>query len=158
VNRAIISFALFAAFAFACGSARAQAGAAAPDLHSLATQLAAERQSLDPGQDNSAASRSLEDKALAVLDAIVLKALNAGASPDLNAINANLASLAGDDSAGGVSYEVVQLPGTNPVFALVANFSVAGPSAVRLYAGPAGQRVLVAQIDCYNPDNFSMNI
>jgi len=133
---------------------RAQAGASAADFHQMATQLSGDREAAQIGQGANAADQGIEEKALDGLDAIVLKGLNVTGTPDLEAINKTLGSLVSADTATGEDYEVVELAGVSPTYALVANFGLAGPSAVRLYAGPTGQRVLVGKIDAYNPPKF----
>jgi hypothetical protein len=136
------------------GLARAQATMSAADLHQMATQLAGDRQSAQIGEGANPADQAIEEKALIGLDGIVLQALNASATPDLDALNKSLAAIVSADTATGEDYEVVELAGVSPTYALVANFGLAGPSAVRLYGGPAKQRALVGQIDAYNPAKF----
>jgi hypothetical protein len=133
---------------------RAQAEMSAADFHSAATQLAADREATQIGEAGKAGDQALAEKALEGLDAMVLKVLNAAATPDLGSINKELSSLVSTDTATGEDYEAVELAGVTPTYALVANFGLAGPSAVRLYAGPAGQRTLVGRIDAYNPPKF----
>ena len=136
------------------GLARAQAGMSAADLHQMATQLAGDRQAAQIGQGANPADQAIEEKALLGLDGTVLQALNATATPDLDGLNKMLASIASADTATGEDYEVVELAGVSPTYTLVANFGLAGPSAVRLYGGPAKQRTLVGRVDGYNPPKF----
>jgi hypothetical protein len=131
---------------------RAQVDAAA--FHQMATQLAGDREATQIGQAADPGSQALENKALQTLDAMVLGGLNVAGSPKVDAINKSLASLVSADTATGEDYELVELAGVAPTYALVANFGLAGPSAVRLYAGRAGQLALVGRIDSYNPAKF----
>jgi hypothetical protein len=132
-------------------TARAQAGV---DIHQMAVQLAADREATQIGQAADPGAQGLEKKALGALDVMVLTALNVQTAPDLDALNKSLGSLASADTATGEDYEVVELAGVAPTYALVANFGLAGPSAVRLYGGPAGHLALVGQIDSYDPPKF----
>jgi hypothetical protein len=133
--------------------ARAQ-GIGPSAFHQMAVQLAGDREAAQIGQASDPSAQSLESDALGALDGMVLKGLNAGGAPDLTTLNKTLGSLVATDTATGEDYEVVELAGVTPTYALIANFGLAGPSAVRLYAGPAGQLALVGKIDCYNPPKF----
>jgi hypothetical protein len=135
-------------------AAWAQADKSGNDFQRMAAQLAGQREDAEIGQAGDAATQALEEKALGALDVIALKALNVPGAPDLATLNTNLASLVPHDSPDRGDYQVVRLPGASPVYAVVANFGLAGPSAVRLYAGPAGQLALADRIDCYNPPKF----
>ncbi|MGB6430668.1 MAG: hypothetical protein WBF06_08785 [Candidatus Acidiferrales bacterium] len=132
-------------------SARAQAP---PDIHKMATQLAGDREATQIGQSATANDQVLEETALEALDVIALKALNVRGTPDVEALNKTLGSLVSADTATGEDYEVTELAGVSPTYALVANFGLAGPSAVRLYAGSLGHFALVGKIDCYDPPKF----
>lgn len=136
------------------GSAVGTRSQAPVDFHSMAAQLAGDREAAQIGQATDPGGQAREQQALGVLDARVLKALNVQGLPDIPALNKNLASLVATENPTGEDYEVVELAGVSPTYALVANFGLAGPSAIRLYAGPAGNLALVGRIDCYNPSKF----
>jgi hypothetical protein len=143
------------------GSGGVQAGAAsgtqaAPpaipntgDFQKLSTELAYER------------SHSLEtiektqDAALAFLDAVVLAELNGTATPDLDALNARLATLVAQ-KASSEYYRVARVAGTAPLaYVLAANFGPTGPSAVRVYAKKQIAYSLAGRIDRFSqPDLF----
>ena len=89
----------------------------------------------------------LQEQALAILDAIALETLNRRGEPDLASLNQRLAALVTQQPAVGEDYRVVRLGGTPAAYALVVNFSLGGPSAVRLYAAGEGRYVLAARID-----------
>jgi hypothetical protein len=114
----------------------------------LAERLAALRSA--GGDEDQAA----QDKALSMLDAIVLPALNAPGEPSLDALNKRLASLVTAQPIEGEDFRVLKLKGGAAAYALVANFSVAGPAAVRTYTGPAGKIALAARIDRYARKDF----
>jgi hypothetical protein len=155
VKRTLIPISMFLALVLGHAvAARAQADKSANDFQRMAAQLAGQREDAEIGQANDAATQALEEKALEALDVIALKALNVSGAPDLAALNANLASLVPHDSPDRGDYQVVRLPGASPIYAVIANFGLAGPSAVRLYAGSAGQLALAGRIDCYNPPKF----
>ena len=134
--------------------ARAQDEKTTEDFQRMAAKLAGDREGGEIGQAADAGAPALEEKALESLDAIVLKALNADGALDLAVLNKSLTSLVTHENPTGEDYQVVRLPGAFPVYALVANFGLAGPSAVRIYAGPAGHMALAGQIDCYHPEKF----
>lgn len=118
------------------------------DFGRLASQLTA-------GQPGGASgSEAVQEQALAMLDRVALQQLNASPSPNLGAINQQLASFVTHEPAIGENYRVVQL-GTNPsAYALVANFGSAGPSAIRIYAGMPGSLKLAGRIDRYAQKDF----
>ena len=128
----------------------AQAPRATPDSEfaRLAALLAQHR------LDGTEEKEGLQEQALTVLDRAALSALNASAEPDLNALNLRLSALAGDEGPLGVNFQVVRLTAKRRVFALIANFSLAGPSAVRIYAGEGGQVGLRGRIDRYAQKEF----
>ncbi|MGB6546181.1 MAG: hypothetical protein WBE97_11225 [Candidatus Acidiferrales bacterium] len=135
-------------------AARAQASTSPADFHKMATQLAGDREAAQIGQAADPGAEALETKLLESLDSMVLPELNVTGSPNLGNVNKTLASLVSTDTATGEDYEVVELAGGVPTYALVANFGLAGPSAVRLYAGVAGHLALVGKIDTYDPAKF----
>jgi hypothetical protein len=114
------------------------------------------------------ADRSVQDAAVAFLDATVCRSLAKPGRVSLDEVNARLAELVTQDPPLGESYRVVALAESR-LYALVANLGLAGPAALRLYmreepaagARPpvqAGCR-LVAQVDRFNqPDFFDENL
>jgi hypothetical protein len=86
-------------------------------------------------------------KALAYLDSIAVSVLNVPASPDLDVANARLAKLASHTPPVGENYRLVKLGGSPAVYAMVINFGLGGPAAVRIYAGGAGHYDLAAKVD-----------
>jgi hypothetical protein len=112
-----------------------------PEFARLAERLAAQR--LAGVEDDQA----MQEKALAALDAIVLTGLNAPGEPALAALNQRLAALVTRGPGTGESFRVLKLAGRSAAYVLTANFSLAGPSAVRVYAGAPGHLALAAQID-----------
>jgi hypothetical protein len=136
---------LLVALLACAAAARSQDSAAA--FKRLAAQLVENRLN---GEDSK---ESVQEEALGILDRIALAALNSPA-PDLAALNERLARLVTQAPAVGESYAVVPL-GTGPrAYALVANFGLSGPSAVRLYAGPAGGLRRIARIDRFRQEDF----
>jgi hypothetical protein len=92
----------------------------------------------------------LQERALALLDQLVLEVLNRGPAQDIAALNRRLSSLVAQEPPVGESYQVVPL-GSPPrglgYFALVANFSLSGPGAVRVYAPAGGHYTLAGRVD-----------
>jgi hypothetical protein len=89
----------------------------------------------DAGPGDAASIERLEKKALGILDDIILSALAKSGQPDLDSLNARLASLGSQEHGFGEAYRVVRLGGRPVVYALAADFGLGSPSAVRLYAG-----------------------
>jgi hypothetical protein len=88
-----------------------------------------------------------------MLDRVALEQLNA-VKPDLDGLNARLASFVTHQPPVGEGYRVAKLGGDPPSYALLADFGLGGPSAVRLYAGAPGHLALVARVDRYAQKDF----
>jgi hypothetical protein len=132
-----------------CGNLRAQRIAdAAADFRKLAMELSSSR--LGGGDENKA---QLE-KALAYLDSMAIAELNAAATSDVDTANRRLAALVSQASMVGENYRLVKLGGSPAVYAMVINFGLGGPAAVRIYAGEAGRYKLAGQIDRYSQKDF----
>ena len=99
-------------------------------------------------------SEKLQEQALAILDSMVLGALNASSEPNLDALNQNLAALVMQQPPVGEDYRVLRLGGSPGAYALVANLGLGGPSAVRLYRGVGGRYALAARIDRFTQKDF----
>jgi hypothetical protein len=154
----------FTSFFSSRASARASALAA---LLVLATAMGAGAQSAPPefaklvsqltpsdGGPETPQARANEEQALAILDRAALQALNS-VSPDLDALNRNLAGYITRTPALGEGYKVAQLLGTPVAYALVADFGADGPSAVRVYAGAPGKLALAGRVDRYAQKDFA---
>lgn len=150
---------VFVLLAVAITPARAQNRDA--DFRKLAFQLAQQRFHADEEKE------ATQEQALALLDNIALAALNAPAPFDLAALHQRLSSLVTQEPPVGENYRVFLVMGEHRAgapalaagarFALVANFSQSGPSAVRLYSpasSPSRYR-LASRIDRFTqPDLF----
>jgi hypothetical protein len=101
-----------------------------------------------------AESEGQMEKALAYLDVIAVTALNIPSGPSLDGANRGLAALASHTPPVGENYRLVKLGGTPPAYAMVANFGLGGPAAVRIYAGSAGTYALAARIDRFVQKDF----
>ncbi len=119
-----------------------------PEFTRLAAQLAQQR------LGGTEESENLQEKALALLDGIVLRTLNSQSEPNLDALNQRLAALVAQQPPVGEDYRVVRLGGSPARYAVVANFSLGGPSAVRVYAAARGRYALAAQIDRFAQKDF----
>ena len=122
-------------------SVRGQAAPQRPEFSRVAERL---RELRAVGDEEDPA---LEEKALATLDSMVLPSLNSANDPNLNDLNQRLAALVTQPPGSGESFRVRKLGGRPAVYVLIANFGLAGPSAVRLYAGPSGRVILAGRID-----------
>jgi hypothetical protein len=121
---------------------RAQTGSdATAEFKRISEDLSAAR--LGGGEENNAEM----EKALAYLDSIAISVLNLPAGPNLEGANRSLAGLASHTPPVGENYRLVKLGGAPAAYAMVINFGLGGPAAVRIYAAPAGHYGLAASID-----------
>lgn len=127
---------------------RIQAQSAESEFERLALRLAQQR--LAGAEENE----KLQEQALAILDSMALSTLNAPGAPNLEALNQRLALLVTQQPSVGENYRVVRLGGPPAAYALAANFSLGGPSAVRLYGAAAGRYALAARIDRFAQKDF----
>jgi len=114
----------------------------------ISEELSAAR--LGGGEENEAQM----EKALAYLDSIAISVLNIPAEPNLDGVNRGLAGLASHTPPVGENYRLVKLGGNPPAYAMVINFGLGGPAAVRIYAGSAGHYALAARIDHFVQKDF----
>ena len=159
LSRALPIF-LIAPLVAALGGASVHAGTVRPpfqqaeaqkpeaEFSRLAAQLSGQR------LDGVDISEKQQEQALGILDQVVLEALNAGGEPALEGMNQRLAGLVSQQPPVGESYRALKLGGKPAPYALVANFGLGGPSAVRLYAGVAGRYALAARIDRFTQKDF----
>jgi hypothetical protein len=116
-------------------------GDATAEFKRISDDLSAAR--LGGGEENEAQM----EKALAYLDSIAVSVLNLPAGPNLDNANRALAGLASHNPPVGENYRLEKLGGNPAAFAMVVNFGLGGPAAVRIYAGSAGRYALAARID-----------
>jgi hypothetical protein len=135
------SFVIFSAIPFA-GRLHAQSGGdPTAEFKRISKELSAAR--LGGGDENE----GLMEKAFAYLDSIAISVLNVPAGPNLDGANRGLAELASHTPPVGENYRLVKLGGSPAAYAMVINFGLGGPAAVRIYAGGAGHYALTARID-----------
>ena len=119
------------------------------EFKKLAAQISAQRQN---GEEENA---KLFEYSLTLLDSMVLATLNVQGGPNLEVINTQFGLLVEHQPAAGEEYKVYRLGGTPPAFALVANFGVSGPSAVRIYSAFGAPRYrLTGRIDRSTQKDF----
>lgn len=87
------------------------------------------------------------EKALGYLDSIAVSVLNVPAEPNLDGANRGLAELVSRTPPVGENYRLVKLGGAPAAYAMVINFGLGGPAAVRIYAGGSGHYAFAAAID-----------
>ena len=127
----------------------AQAGSdPAAEFKRMSGQLSAAR--LSGGDENEATM----EKALAYLDSIAVSVLNVPAEPELDGANRGLAGLVSRIPPVGENYRLVKLGGAPPAYAMVVNFGLGGPAAVRIYAGSPGNYALAGRIDRFVQKDF----
>lgn len=95
-----------------------------------------------------------QERALSILDEFASSFLNSSASPDLGAANQRMANLVSHTPPVGENYHLVRLGGSPAVYALVVNFGLGGPAAVRIYAGISDHYALAAKIDRFVERDF----
>lgn len=139
----VIPFAIaYVAVRLSAGTLQAQrATDPVADFKQMSAELSAARLS---GADENEA---LLEKAAAYLDSVALAVLNGSSTPALDQANQHLAGLVSRVPAVGENYRLVKLGGTPAVYAMVVNFGLGGPAAVRVYAGTPGRYSLAARID-----------
>jgi len=144
-----IVFVILAASAFA-ELLPAQTGSsdAAADFKRISQELSAAR--LGGGGEDQAGM----EKALAYLDSVAVSVLNVPTEPNLDGANRGLADLASRTPPVGENYRLVKLGGAPAAYAMVVNFGLGGPAAVRVYAGGSGHYALAARIDHFVEKDF----
>lgn len=108
---------------------------------------------LTSARDAGGEAETAQERALAILDRTVLENLN-GTSPDLDAVNRCLAAFITHQPPVGEGYRVYRLGRGEAVYALLADFGIEGPSAVRVYAGPPRRMALAGRVDRYVQKDF----
>jgi hypothetical protein len=150
MTRALIlaGLVIFSASPFEAWAGAQTAGDATAEFKRISEELSAAR--LSGGDENEAQM----EKALAFLDSIAVSDLNVPAGPNLDGVNRGLAELTSHTPPVGENYRLVKLGGTPAAYAMVINFGLGGPAAVRIYAGGAGHYALAAKIDHFVQKDF----
>jgi hypothetical protein len=99
-------------------------------------------------------SEAQQEKPLAYLDSIATSVLTVSATLDLTAANQRLAGLLPQPPPVGENYRLVKLGGAPPAYAMVINFGLGGPAAVRIYAATGGHYALASRIDHFAQKDF----
>jgi hypothetical protein len=141
-------FVIFYASPFAAWVRAQTSGDATAEFKRISEELSAAR--LSGGDENEAQM----EKALAFLDSIAVSDLNIPAGPNLDGANRDVAELTSHTPPVGENYRLVKLGGTPAAYAMVINFGLGGPAAVRIYAGGAGHYALAAKIDHFVQKDF----
>jgi hypothetical protein len=144
----LICFVIFGVSALAAWLGAQTVGDPAADFKRIAAELSAARLS---GEDENETQMA---KALAYLDAVVVADLNIAGGPNLDGANRGLAALASHMPPVGENYRLVKLGGAPAAYALVVNFGLGGPAAVRIYAGSPGNYALAGRIDRFIQKDF----
>lgn len=118
------------------------------DFKRLAADISAARLN---GTEESATQ---QEKSLAYLDSVAASVLNGSAKPDLEVANQLLAGLVSHTPPVGENYRLVKLAGTPAAYALVANFGLGGPAAIRIYVPMNGRYSLASKIDHFSLKDF----
>jgi hypothetical protein len=102
----------------------------------------------------AAENESPQEKALGILDELASSVLSSSASPDLDSANRKMADLVSHVPPVGENYRLVRLGGSPATYAMVANFGLGGPAAVRIYSSTNGRYALAARIDHFVEKDF----
>jgi hypothetical protein len=139
----------------ACSLALASAQDRVAEFRKLAAQLVEQRRA---GAEEKEAA---QERALAILDELVVKTLTDAAVWPVDALNKQLTAYVGEGAPVGEGYRLIPLgreqAAAPAVLALEANFGLSGPSAVRVYSTRASQIQfrLAGRIDRFtHPDFF----
>ena len=143
-----ICLVILGATPFVAWAAAQTAGDPAAEFKRMAGELSSAR--LSGGDENEAQM----EKALAYLDSVAVSGLNIPEGPNLDGANRGLAGLASPTPPVGENYRLVKLGGAPAAYALVVNFGLGGPAAVRIYAGSAGSYALAGKIDRFVEKDF----
>jgi len=123
-------------------------GDASEEFKRLVAELSAAR--LNGGAETEAQ----QEKPLAFLDSIASSVLSVSSTPDLGAANQRLAGLVSQTPPVGENYRLVKLGGAPTAYAMVVNFGLGGPAAVRIYTATSGRYALAARIDHFAQKDF----
>lgn len=99
-------------------------------------------------------SEALQEKALRFLDGLAGDELSSAGAADLDRINQKFARLVSHDPPVGENYHLVRLGGSPAAYALVVNFGLGGPAAIRIYTGMGGRYAFTAKIDHFVLQDF----
>jgi hypothetical protein len=128
---------------------RAQsAGDSSAEFRRQVAELSADR------LNGAAESETQQEKALAFLDSIASSVLSVSPTLDLTTANQRLAGLVSQTPPVGENYRLVRLGGTPAAYAMVVNFGLGGPAAVRIYSATAGRYALASRIDHFAQKDF----
>src|ERR1700686_2499777 len=143
IARAVIfaGFVILGATSFAAWVRAQTGGDPAAEFKRISEELSAAR--LSGGDEKE----TQMEKALAYLDSVAVSVLKVPSGPNLDGANRGLAGLVSRTPPVGENYRLVKLGGTPSAYAMVVNFGLGGPAAVRIYAGSAGTYALAARID-----------
>ena len=114
----------------------------------LAAQLSNAR--LDGAAENEAS----QEKALGILDGFASSILGSSTPPDLDTANRRMAELVSHVPPVGENYRLLRLGGSPAAYAMVINFGLGGPAAVRIYSNATGRYALAARIDRFVEKDF----
>jgi hypothetical protein len=122
------------------------------EFRKLAARLAQQR--LDAAEEKP----ELQQQALTMLDEFALRALNSPTTFNLEGVNQQLATWVTQKPPVGEGYQLLPLVpvgrAAGELWALVVNFGLSGPSAVRIYARSGGVYKLAGRIDRFTHQDF----
>jgi len=104
--------------------------------------------------DGAAESEASQEKALGILDGFASSVLGSSTPPDLDAANLRMANLVSHVPPVGENYRLLRLGGSPAAYAMVVNFGLGGPAAVRIYSNASGRYALAARIDRFVEKDF----
>jgi len=104
--------------------------------------------------DGTAESEASQEKALGILDGFASSVLGSSTPPDLDAANRRLGELVSHVPPVGENYRLLRLGDSPAAYAMVVNFGLGGPAAVRVYSNATGRYALAARIDRFVVKDF----
>ncbi len=110
----------------------------------------------DAPPDDPASIQKLLEKAAGILDSAVIGGLAETGDSVVDQINQRLAKFVSHESGIGERYHLMSLSAQPRLYALVADFGLGAPSAIRLYAQKNNEKryTLVARVDRFTQQDF----
>ncbi|HLW97739.1 MAG TPA: hypothetical protein VKR82_03765 [Candidatus Acidoferrales bacterium] len=110
----------------------------------------------DAPPDDPSSIQKLLEKAAGILDSAVIGGLAETADSQVDQINQRLAKFVSHESGIGERYRLMSLSAQPRLYALVADFGLGAPSAIRLYAQKNNEKryTLVARVDRFTQQDF----
>ena len=130
---------------------------ASPATKTLEAEFSATVASMgDAPADDTPSIQKLVEKAAGILDSVVTSELTKSGVGEVDQINQRLAKFVSHESGIGERYSLIRLGAQQRVYALIADFGLGAPSAIRVYAKAGNGKgfALAARIDRFTQQDF----